>query len=366
VGELGEILELLHGARNRYRTVRAVIHHRYDTDVGRRARTRLFGHDEDEDEDSDEESQRTFQETSRVWFEPPDRIREEREDADAGWHSAIQDGGRWWAYDKEGVEHSNEDEPEVGTSIAEEAVLLFDPAVLIGALKLEPTGEVTVAGRRAHRVVGRPRGGHASWNLLHLGGGDEFDLAVDSERGVLLRAAARFEEQESQVTEVSEIAFDEDFGAETFRPVPGALKEQRVEAQRVSAEEAADLASFPLWLPALTDGWRLEVAYFPGDDQEPETVSAVFTRHDGTHYFMVVLSPAGAEDDFLDHRRDWESAERAGQTVQALPARERYGMQAVVRFEREGTRITLMSENLRHDSLLEIVETLEHKSGGVR
>jgi len=363
VGELGEILELLHGARNRYRTVRATLRSWHDWELEACAEARSHAEDEDDGDEGRPEGWSRFSErTSRVWLQRPNRVREEN--GSGRWRTAIEDGTRWWTYDEQGREHSNEGEPEVGTSIAEGARLLFDPAPLIGALRLRLAGEITVAGRPAYRVLGQPRWQGSTWTFFHLGEGDELELAVDRERGVVLRSAARLEGHDFRVVEAVEIAFDEEFPAETFRPIPGAPKGERPEARHVSVDEAAELTSFPLWLPPLPgEGWNVRVLYFPGGEYELEAVLLRLTRREGTH--SVTISLTSEEDVFLglDHRdEDWEVVERAGHEVHVMPAQEQRGMQAAVRLERGGTWITLVSESLREDSLLEIVDTLtRHK-----
>ena len=99
--ELGDVLELLHGAGRSFDTVRVEArewrhNHRllaaYDRASERAARggqivvSRLAGAD-----DVPAESETLL----RAWFEQPNRVREERDDA--GHHYvAVADGTRWW------------------------------------------------------------------------------------------------------------------------------------------------------------------------------------------------------------------------------------------------------------------------------
>jgi len=65
----------------------------------------------------------------------------------------------------------------------------------------------------------RGRGLHG----LVIGEADEIVLAIDRERGVLLRAESRFRGSAHRVLEVTDVAFDEEFPPSTFeiRPLPG-------------------------------------------------------------------------------------------------------------------------------------------------
>jgi hypothetical protein len=73
--------------------------------------------------------------------------------------------------------------------------------------------------RAIHRDRDRGKGLHG----LIIGDADRIDLAVDRERGVILRAASWFEGLMYRIVEALEVAFDEQFAADAFRiePLPG-------------------------------------------------------------------------------------------------------------------------------------------------
>src|SRR5687767_6305513 len=115
--ELGELLVLLHGARNRVSTVRAVVHTWRHLRLGHEAMARAaratgggftaYG-------PLDEPQPEAFESRIRLWLAPPDRAREEVEDPSGGWYG-VRRGGSWWRYDPANGAMSNADEPDVGS-----------------------------------------------------------------------------------------------------------------------------------------------------------------------------------------------------------------------------------------------------------
>jgi hypothetical protein len=86
------------------------------------------------------------------------------------------------------------------------------------SLDLTVEGPVVWAGREAVRLVGVP-GEEWDWEWdpdpLHWGA-DEYEVVVDTERGVLLRCASRRGGKDFDALEVAEIYFDERFGEDVF------------------------------------------------------------------------------------------------------------------------------------------------------
>jgi len=85
-------------------------------------------------------------------------------------------------------------------------------------LDLTVESPVKWAGREAVRLVGVP-GERCDWERdpdpLHWGA-DEYEVVVDTERGVLLRCASRLGGEDFDALEVEEIYFDERFGEDVF------------------------------------------------------------------------------------------------------------------------------------------------------
>jgi hypothetical protein len=205
MNELGAALALLLDAHNRYSTVRAVI---------RSVFTPLPGAGDGQGEGSVDREEYV----TRIWLATPDRFREEIEEGGAGWSIGIRDGAIWWAVDADGSRHSNVDEPDVGSDIGDRTRLLFDPAPLVGALKLELVGETELLGRRTIRMRGtrRPNVLTTDFELEELEPGDELQLDVDAERGVVLRRRTGHRGHEWFLQEALDIAFDEEFDPRTF------------------------------------------------------------------------------------------------------------------------------------------------------
>jgi hypothetical protein len=85
-------------------------------------------------------------------------------------------------------------------------------------LDLTVEGTVVWAGREAVRLRGVPtERWDWEWEADPLSwGGDEYEVVVDVERGVLLRTASRLGGADFDALEVEEIHFDERFGEDTF------------------------------------------------------------------------------------------------------------------------------------------------------
>jgi hypothetical protein len=86
-------------------------------------------------------------------------------------------------------------------------------------LDLTVEGPVRWAGREAVHLIGVPgEEWDWGWDPDPLSwGADEYEVLVDSERGVLLRCASRLGGEDFDALEVEEIHFDEQFSEEVFR-----------------------------------------------------------------------------------------------------------------------------------------------------
>ena len=369
MGELGEALRLIHGAHESFQTVRATIRDRRDYALARRALERFARSPEGRrtgfdqivaDEGRDEAGSR--EEITRVWFERPDRRRTETQGPSAGADQTVRVGELWWIFDSEVGVMSNEEDPSVGLGGGERLDVLLDPAGLIAALVFEHGGHSTVAGRAAIVLHGTRRSGiDYEPALMQLGeGADEYRIAVDAERGILLRVASLLDGQEFAVKEILEVAFDEAFPADTFvlTPPPGeaARGVREPETRDVTIEEAAGLAGFSVWFPArIPRDWRVDVTYVPGDEEihQLETLLVRLSRADALHSVSILEQPSGEpdpEDPHDDPFQEWVDRQWEGESVQVLT--RSHGPNSV-RIEREGTRITLTSD-LEVDSLLDL------------
>lgn len=330
MSELGDLLELLHGARGRYRTVRGVLRHIWRLRLAAQARERWeeamqqAGHSQGTayaqfavDGLPAQQPDRQEQ-VIRFWSEPPDRLREETESLapDRQTHVIVRDGRSWWIYSPELGAISNvgagEEAERMGVGGGELWAALLDPARWLPTLDFEPGAEVTRLGRRALRVRATPRRPPADDPFSFPGalpvGADAYELLVDRALGVVVRAAALIEDEEFWVADLEQLAFDEEFPPETFifEPPPGEeIRGPDIGVHEpVTIEEAARRASFPVfYLPEMPEGrWDLHVRYAPARDRPPvkESVHLAYHRVDATHHLMVTQRGAeGREPDWV-------------------------------------------------------------------
>lgn len=254
-----EILRLLSGAKERYRSVRATITLTVDAAVAEEANRRFvdwrfqrpggpglgilrtpeerYAHGPDVPQDfylRYEDTERMV----RLWHELPDRWREEVRDAGGSLiRCVVFDGARGprWVYDPPGTalydpagaEGWPPEDPYTDLSfMLDPSEELFHYALLDDAT-VQGTGRgATVAGRRAAEVLVRT----ASWGypprIFHgfhaPEGTTDHMLLVDAEIGTILRAAARLEGREFYTAEATEIDYDKRFPEGTFRlELPG-------------------------------------------------------------------------------------------------------------------------------------------------
>jgi outer membrane lipoprotein-sorting protein len=375
MAELGEALVAMHAARHRFRTLRATVRERHDGPLSQRAAERYaetpegkqsgFADIVRERAEAGESWQTTTEGLWRIWFDRPDRLRTERDDPLRGPELGISDGERWWMYDREYRPYSNEDDLSVGSGIGDEAEFLLDPSPLLAPLRFEACGREQIAGRSAIRLRGSARPGrHHSFALMRLGHGvSEIELCVDRERGILLRQALLLDERPYQVTELVEVAFDESFSAETFTFVLPPDETRRPgdepEAREVTVEEAVALAPFSVFMLELAEEWERRASYFPGDDRHgyPPVVSFQYRLPDASHRILLVERETGTRDPLDDHF-EWQQREFDGERVEVSP--QERPMETRVRLDRDGTSITLSSESLDLNQLLDMTRALRH------
>jgi len=371
--DLGDLLVLLHGARGRVSTVRAVLRTWRDIRVGGDAMARLVERgDVVAYGPGDARESRSFESLVRVWLSPPDCAREEREDP-GGSSFGVRRGGMWWRYDPYNGAMSNEDQPDTGSGIGQELGWLLDPAALIGLLDFGAISAGERAGRPTVRVHARPRAaaeGHEDAALWRFGamGADELHLDVDAERGMLLRTEARFEGRPFAVSEILEVAFDEQFPGDTFvfTPPPGeevrSVAEQFPVRRNLTIEQAVALAPFTVWIPArLPGGWETEIG-FAAEQDRPPTAAHVFLHYsapDGTHALRIAEAPADGPRDIEAEGPGgpWREIDRNHRPMQIREPAESW-QAAQARLDLDGTRILIHSSDLAADALADLAAGL--------
>ena len=173
MSRLADVLEVMYDSHRRYRTFRA---------TGWTPRDR----------------------SCRLWWAGPTLIRTEQ-DRQRGTLTIVRAGPRWWILEPDGTAHSNEGDDSLGVGMGPGLELLHSRE-LLGAAVPRFVREEVVANRPAAVLECRPRMGDGD-NRWWAGLDSPFEVAVDRERGVLLRCPSM---------EVTECAFDEDFPQEVF------------------------------------------------------------------------------------------------------------------------------------------------------
>jgi hypothetical protein len=369
VSELGDLLELIYGAGDRWGTVRLTIRDWQHLGRVREAMERLSSQHA-----SGGSRQVTFagrpsepepeevEHLIRIWLDG-DRVREEREGPYAFPSLGIRDGTGWWQYSKEYGASSNESEPEIDTGIGEQALGLLEPAYVLGALRLQPPVEIEAAGRPALLVRAElhGRGREGAFSLHRLGlGADAYELVFDRERGVLLRTTSLLDGLPMNVTEVLEIAFDEAFSPETFifeLPEGETFGQLFPRPQSVTLEQAAALAGFTVLSPAeVPEAWQVHVLYLPGEERPPmpPTVNLHYHSPDASQQLSIAETDAAAAD-----QHEWLEWEERGTVLVAGPAEPRGLEPGYARVERNGTRATLSSAELPRERLVALAVSLK-------
>jgi len=224
-----KLLDLLVGAGERYRTVRATVRHRRRGDLASEAENRyveygfrhgiLFNFDPPFDVPRYREYA-DLEEISRLWHERPDRWRQETDPADgSGTVYRVADGkGPWWYYGAPNRAHYS---PTNGGEFSpdEELSCLLDPYEIrysLGDCDLRIAGRAELLGRDTIEVEARA----VSWDYAPIGpfwdGADDYLMSVDAKIGAILRLASRLRGEECEVFEITELAFDEVFSEGKF------------------------------------------------------------------------------------------------------------------------------------------------------
>ncbi len=303
-------------------------------------------------------------ETVRIWRDG-DRFREEHSGGRRDGHYAVADGRLWWIWDERSGGYSNHDEPSVSSSVGQELAVLLDPTALLSVLRFRVTGRSEIAGRATitARATPRPpdRHGGRALELYQLGGGaQEYELEVDTQRGVLLAAVAfRDGEPFHQITAL-EISFDEPIADAVFRFVAPEGQEIRTRhndsrLRRVTLTEAQRDAPFTVLMPdRVPADWQVSCTLLESSRRPPSPpeVSLSYDSHDG--HQSVSISQLGASDRAAHHYDtmvdgdEWETINVAESTIHVRPAE--WG-QAQAYLEREGTFVFLVSDNLTNEQL---------------
>jgi outer membrane lipoprotein-sorting protein len=366
---LADALVLLHGADQRFGSVRALVREWRHPELFEQAWNRfaeqsgscsivvtLPGGDDDDEPDPPPDDERT-----RIWWLKPDSVRLEHLDDGAGPRVEVAVGTRWAHWDPEWGATSNDERPDVlsGTQGAPFPQLL-DPATLLSDLVVEVVGEGTHRGRSVIVARGTPRparGPLASPSLTP--GADAHELLVDAHRGVVLRIASEIDGEVFAVSEIEEIAFDEAIEPQTFvleLPPGEEFAPLAAPSETVTLDEAARRAPFTVLAPSRSPRGA-EVRVHLWDPRERPPVAAGVAIHYLVEPggFSVSLTEGAAED--AEDRGlcdDGDVVERDGRRVRVCDL----GGQRQLETEHLGTHVLALSHSMPTDLLVDMMLSL--------
>ncbi len=371
VTELGDLLELLHGAQAPFTTMRATFRTWTDQErataafsamaEGRGRAAMVMVHR------GRRESPRERVDVVRIW-RAPGRARVEHDDRG---RFGVRVGDRWWSWSEKSGAVSNERDTDVGSGVGEELQPLLDPTLLLGALRFTVTGHGEIAGRRTISVAAKPRRAlernsrsfPGNFALHALGpGAERYMLELDAERGIVLSVEAIREGHTFRRTEAVEIAFDERLDDElfVFRPPPGesvrSPRELHSHPEHVPITEAQRRAPFTVLMPArVPAGWQASCMFF-GPSQRPAAAARVQLsyRSDSAHEDVAMSQRTLADSDAFADTEGWKHIDRDGVSLDV----RHEAHQSELRLERDGTAVLMTSGTLSTDQLADLAAGL--------
>jgi hypothetical protein len=366
MSELGDLLELMHGAASHVGFVHATLAERlrprlleraFATFVERVDVARGGGYFHvplggvAPGAEADEHVWRV-----ELWAAPPDRFRQERSGPDAE-QVLVVDGERWWEWTPAFGLHTHEERDGVRHH---GGLDLLDPAAFLAGHDLEVAGEGAVAGRPATRV--RVQSTDLARSPFGLQPGVETaELLLDSERGLILRLAELVDGEEALVREVEQIDYDQPppEGTFGFELPAGASARGQAEPQPTTVDRAAALASFTmLKLAEPPPGWHVQAVYTGAAERPslPDSVMLVYTRPDGAERLQIRQGTRAHDLPMVGDRRRFD---HNGRSYVALGPDRPVGREpAELLFTTHGTNVRLSCSQLSLEHLLEYADQL--------
>lgn len=283
MSDLGEALELVHDASERWTTLRCTVVSRRHTAAGQRAYERYRDQCEAYNTAAGVGSTRSrfgmvpllsgepveppevVESEQRFWVARPDRLRSESVHQVEGVQHVlltIRNGADLWMRSPfHGADH-HRIEPNSSYTVGGQE--LFSSETLFHGL-LSARGRGVVDGREVIRLgVAPPM--PRSHGEGPIGGGfghgaDDIEVGVDAATGILVSVLARLEGIDFDVREVRDLAVDETLDDEVFifTPSPGeTVEEGRHQSRQLRPEEAAE-APFVILVPRLPFTWHFHV-----------------------------------------------------------------------------------------------------------
>lgn len=379
--ELGRVLALLHGTDHRFRTVQATyrtwrhearLHEAFRANTEEQKRHGVVLATVSAVSSSGEPAPLETEETVRIWRDGR-RFREELHGGRQDGYYGVADGPRWWFWDEHRGAMSNQDDPRAQSGVGQRLQLMLNPVPLLSSLRFHVAGNSQVAGRAtvtAHAAPRPhdPRRGGLHHELHELGiGAHYYQLEVDQERGVLLAVTAIHDEQPFHKITTLAIRFDEPIEAQTFQFKPPVgehiqLTQDRPRPHRITVTEAQQRALFTVLIPdRLPAGWLVHCVFIEATARPPSPaqVALSYRSEDGHHstsIWQMAAADRASHHGTMTNDENWQKVDRDGTSVRVAPAE---WPQAQAHLERDGTSITLSSNNLTSDQLVTIAASLK-------
>jgi hypothetical protein len=229
MSELGDALELLHGATGQVTTLTGTLLEWVDEERSMRAVEAFRRRHPDSGiavlrhyGKGEPEPLRQYEQRTLVHYWGPNRYRLQRQ-ANTSVHRPydvleVCDGEREWTY------VAAERNAWVQAPTRPPILDLLDPSWLAAACILSVSGHTTYEGRPSIELHGRPRLEGRGLHHHHVGfGTEELQAVVDAETGLLLSLTSRFEGEPFRVERLDEVTIDQPLDEELFRftPLPG-------------------------------------------------------------------------------------------------------------------------------------------------
>ena len=380
--ELGTLLALLHGTDDRFQTVQATYRtwrheqrlpeafrptRRAEASrrfVRRRLRRQWW-----------RAGARETEETVRIWRDGQ-RFREELHGGRQDGYYGVADGPLWWFWDEHIGASSNQDNPSAQSGVGQRLQVLLNPIPLLSSLRFRVTGNSQVAGRAAVTAHATPRphdprhGGFTTsstnsasapsttssrstrnaecyWRLLPSA------TSSPSTRSPRSRSASM---SQSKPRHSSSAA-----GRRTDPAHPGS---RLCSESRHRGPAARPIhRSHPRPVPA---GWQVRCVFIEGNARPPSPaqVSLSYRSEDGhqsTSIWQMAAADRASHFGNMINHENWQEVVRDGTSVRVSPAE---WPQAQAHLERNGTSITLTSNNLTSDQLVTIAVGLKPAPSG--
>jgi hypothetical protein len=269
----------------------------------------------------------------------------------------VVNGDRWWSWSPAFGLSSHEAEPGLQPS---GGLHLLDGSAFLSGHALELAGESVVAGRHALnvRVLGfsdRHR------SPVMQPGVEQAELLVDADSGIVLRRAELVDGEEAFLREVESIRYDQPHADEifVFELPPGASTLGAGTPQVGTIDAVAARAAFRVFkLEKMPLEWRVQAVYMPAIERPtvPDSVTLIYTRPDGGQQLQI--RERSWEHDLPAKSRE-RRFERGGRQFIALGPDRPIGREpAELIFAIDGTHVRLSSPELTLEELLEFAERL--------